>query len=199
MSPLYELDPLLPAALLAKCETRHCEPGSTLFLTGERPRWMFFVTQGEVLLERHSTEGGVACLQRCHSGFVGEASLTSNRYHCDARATSATDYTRIPIQALRNALRADAAFSERWIGMLSREVRRLRLQNERLSLPKVQDRLLHLIETEGQSGQYTPGSSLKTLAQQLAVSHEALYRALADLERSGRLERSEQTLRLKPA
>ena len=82
--------------------------------------------------------------------------------------------------------------------MLSREVRRLRLQNERLSLPKVQDRLLHLIESEGQAGQYTLGGPLKTLARQLAVSHEALYRALADLQRSGRLERSAQALVLKP-
>jgi DNA-binding MarR family transcriptional regulator len=81
--------------------------------------------------------------------------------------------------------------------MLSSEVRRLRLQNERLSLPKVQSRILHLIETEGHDGSYTLGCSLKQLAKQLAVTHEALYRTLAQLEKAGKIARDEIEIRLK--
>ncbi len=190
------LKQLLPASLHSQCEAEVCPGGTALCLTGDPPRWMFFVSAGEVVLERHGVDGQQACLQRCQSGFVGEASLTSSRYHCDGRTTLDTQVTKVPIQALREALRNDAAFAERWIAMLSREVRQLRLQNERLSLPKVQDRLLHLIETEGTDGRYALTCSVKDLARQLAVTHEALYRAIARLVELGRIERGDGLLAL---
>jgi CRP-like cAMP-binding protein len=185
------LKQLLPVILHGECEVEVSPAGTALFLKDERPRWMFFVLDGEVVLERHGLDGQQACLQRCQSGFVGEASLTSSRYHCDGRTTLKTQVAKVPIQALRHALKTDAAFAERWIVMLSREVRQLRLQNERLSLPKVQDRLLHLIETEGTAGRYALTCSVKDLAKQLAVTHEALYRAIARLQEGGRIKRSD--------
>jgi len=191
------LEQLLPPKLLELCEPLSCKPESTLFLTGAPPHWMYFVTHGEVVLERHGLNGEVVNLQRCQMGFVGEASLTSTAYHCDARTTLPSEIVRIPIKALRQALKQDQAFAERWIQMLSSEVRRLRLQNERLSLPKVQNRILHLIETEGHDGRYLLGCSLKQLAKQLAVTHEALYRALAQLEKTGKISRNEIEISLK--
>ena len=188
---------LLPASLHGQCKLEVHPAGTALFLTGEPPRWMFFVLAGEVVLERHGMEGQQACLQRCQGGFVGEASLTSSRYHCDGRTSVDTQVAKVPIPALRQALRNDAAFAERWIAMLSREVRQLRLQNERLSLPKVQDRLLHLIETEGTDGRYALSCSVKDLAKQLAVTHESLYRAIARLVEVGRIERWDGFLALK--
>ena len=184
---------LLPEPLLTECALEYQPAGTHLFLTGQRPRWMFFVHLGEVVLERHSQNGQVTCLQRSHCGFVGEASLTSSRYHCDGRATRDSQLIKMPIGALRTYLQTDAAFSGRWIEMLSREVRHLRLQNERLALPRVQDRLIHLIETEG-AGRYSLPSSLKELARQLAVSHEALYRTIAQLETAGILMRQDGQL-----
>ncbi len=191
------LTQLLPASLHDLCQAEDFAANTALFLTGEQPRWMFFVLTGEVVLERHGIDGQQACLQRCQSGFVGEASLTSSRYHCDARTTLSTRVTKVPIQAMRQALKNDVAFAERWIAMLSREVRQLRLQNEGLSLPKVQDRLLHLIETEGTDGRYALTCSIKDLAKQLAVTHEALYRAIARLVELGRIERADDILVLK--
>jgi CRP-like cAMP-binding protein len=191
------LTQLLPTSLHGLCEAEDIPIGTALFLTGDQPHWMFFVSAGEVVLERHGVDGQHACLQRCQSGFVGEASLTSSRYHCDSRTTWDTQITKVPIKALRQALKTDPAFAERWIAMLSREVRQLRLQNERLSLPKVQDRLLHLIETEGTDGRYALTCSVKDLAKQLAVTHEALYRAIARLVEFGRVERGDGVLILK--
>jgi CRP-like cAMP-binding protein len=191
------LKQLLPASLHSQCEAQACPAGTALFLTGDQPRWMFFVSAGEVVLERHGVDGQQACLQRCQGGFVGEASLTSSRYHCDGRTTLSTQVTKVPIQPLRQALKNDAAFAVRWIAMLSREVRQLRLQNERLSLPRVQDRLLHLMETEGTDGRYQLTCSVKDLAKQLAVTHEALYRAITRLVELGLIERGGGVLTLK--
>lgn len=193
-----ELAALLPAALHAHCETCAVPKGTRLFGLGQRPRAMHFVERGEVVLERPGAQGELVVLQRTRHGFVGEASLQSARYHCDARAVSASVVTRIPVRDIRAALEQDPAFAMRWVGMLNREVRRLRMQCERLSLHRVQDRLLHLIETEGRDGCYPLGAGLKSLAGELGVTHEALYRCVAALEQRGVLGRDEAGLRLAP-
>jgi CRP-like cAMP-binding protein len=129
-------------------------------------------------------------------GFVGEGSLTSIQYHCNARANRPTDFVQIPLQAMKEALNSDLSFSDRWIKMLSAELRALRLQNERLSLQKVQDRIVHLIQTEGKNGRYELSTSLKQIARELGVTHEALYRGIAALEANGKLSREDTALRL---
>lgn len=189
-----ELAALLPAGLHAQCETGALAKGTRLFELGQRPRHMHFVESGEVVLERVGAQGEVVVLQRTRHGFVGEASLQSAKYHCDARAVAASVVTRIPVKDIRAALEQDPAFAMRWVGMLNREVRRLRMQCERLSLHRLQDRLLHLIETEGQDGRYPLGAGLKSLAGELGVTHEALYRGVAELERQGLLRRDGASL-----
>jgi DNA-binding MarR family transcriptional regulator len=84
----------------------------------------------------------------------------------------------------------------RWIAMLNAELRRLRAQNERLGLKGVKQRLLHLLETEGAGGALQVASGLKTLAAQLCVTHEALYRTVARLEKRGILIRKPGVLAL---
>jgi CRP-like cAMP-binding protein len=120
---------------------------------------------------------------------VGEASLQSERYHCDGRVMAPSDITRIPVRSIRTALNQDPAFASRWISMLNREVKRLRLQCERLSLHKVQDRLVHLLETEGTHGQLALDAGLKSIAAELGVTHEALYRCVAAMEKKNLLRR----------
>lgn len=191
-----ELATLLPLALHALCEMQRVERGSPLFETGRRPAAMHFVSDGEVVLQRIGEDGEVVVLQRTRHGLVGEASLQSERYHCDAIVVADADVTRVPRQALLEALRSDAAFALRWIAMLNQEVRRLRQQCERLSLNTVEARLLHLVRTEGDASGLPMGSGLKTLAREIGVTHEALYRGVAALEKRGVLVRGDGRLRL---
>jgi hypothetical protein len=78
--------------------------------------------------------------------------------------------------------------------MLNKEVKRLRLQCERLSLTKVQDRFVHLLETEGDEGRFPIGAGIKSLAAELGVTHEALYRCIYAMEKQGKLKRTETHL-----
>jgi CRP-like cAMP-binding protein len=185
---------VLPDTLLPHCSLAQRLKGERLFLTGAKPASMFYVSQGEVVLERLGRQGEWLVLQRTRTGFVAEASLQSTRYHCDARVLVDAEVTRVEMAPLREALLQDAAFAGRWIAMLNVELRRLRLQCERLSLNRVQDRLLHLIETEGQGGRLPLGAGLKSLAGQLGVTHEALYRCVAGLEKSQDLMRESAEL-----
>ncbi len=192
-----DLQTLLPQSLHSLCKVEHFKRNSHLFKVAQHPEWMFFVLTGEVTLERVGIQGDLVVLQRTRHGFVSEASLQSPVYHCDAHVVSEATVICVPVSALLSSLQQDAAFALRWIGMCNREIRHLRFQCERMSMKTVRERLLHLIETEGQSGQYDVGSGLKTLASELGVTHEALYRTLAALEKAGQLQRSSGKLSLK--
>ena len=188
---------LLPSALLADCEALQLRKGEKLFTTGQQPRYLFWVHAGQVVLERVAANGSSVVLQRTQQGFVSEASLQSPRYHCDAVVVVDAHITRVPVPALLQALTHDPAFALRWIGMLNQEVRRLRLQCERLNLKGVQARVLHWLETEGKGGCCAVTAGYKSLAAELGVSHEALYRALADMVDAGLVLREPERLCLK--
>lgn len=190
------LKALLPTALRQLCSFRSYARGDILFKLGKKPVQMLFVSHGEVVLQRLGVQGETVVLQRTRQGFIAEASLQSARYHCDAVATRSGELVSIPLEPIKQALYSDPAFAIRWIAMLNHEVKRLRAQCERLSKKGVKERLLHLIETEGNKGQLALGSDLKSLAAELGVTHEALYRSVADLERSNILIRRDGSLTL---
>jgi DNA-binding IclR family transcriptional regulator len=70
----------------------------------------------------------------------------------------------------------------------------LRLQCERLNLKGVQARVLHWLETEGTGGCCKVTAGYKSLAAELGVSHEALYRALAHMAEAGLVLRGPESL-----
>lgn len=191
-----ELQALLPPSLHALCTQQRLARGTLLLQTGRRPQAMHFVGSGEVLLQRLGEDGEMVVLQRTRQGLVAEASLQAERYHCDAVVVADALVSRVPRAALLAALAADAGFALRWIGMLNREVRRLRQQAERLSLNTVQARLLHLLRTEGDADGLPLPTGLKTLAREIGVTHEALYRCVAGLEKRGVLVRAGGRLQL---
>jgi CRP-like cAMP-binding protein len=94
---------------------------------------------------------------------------------------------QFPFPAFRAALDADPAFNRAWIGLLTREVRRLRAQCERLSLNGAAERVQHYLETEAIDGVVTLTQSRKVWARELGLSHEALYRTLRQLREDGTL------------
>jgi CRP/FNR family transcriptional regulator, dissimilatory nitrate respiration regulator len=129
---------------------------------------------------------------------VSEASLLVDIYHCDAIALEESTVIKLPITALRQQLQEDARFNASWMQTLNREIMHLRVQCQRLSLHSVQEKVIHLIQTEGHNGRYPIPTGVKTLAGELGVSHEALYRCIAELKKTGALERTDDELVLKP-
>jgi CRP-like cAMP-binding protein len=151
---------------------------------------MFYICDGEAVLQRVGLHGASLVLQRVRQGFISEASLQSDSYHCEGVITASGDLVCIPISAIKQELLTNPEFAMRWVAMLNKELKRLRAQCERLSLKSVKDRLLHLIETEGENGKLALGSGLKSIAAELSVSHEALYRTVAELEKGDAIYRN---------
>jgi CRP-like cAMP-binding protein len=195
-NPIAEIYDLLPESLISSCEQVELSKGTYLFRAGDKPQRMFFVVGGEVVLERPGLQGSSVILQRTRRGFVGEASLKSAVYHCHGQVVANAKIVQISIHKVRDTMGRDPAFAGRWIGMLNKEVKRLRLQCERLSFTKVQDRLVHLLETEGEDGCFPIGTGIKSLASELGVTHEALYRCIYAMENQAKLKRTETHLYL---
>jgi CRP-like cAMP-binding protein len=189
------LKDLLPKGLLSECHAYHFEKGDYLFHQGNKPEFIFFIVSGEAILSRVSNHGEPTTLQRCKGGFLSEASLLTDVYHCDAIATHSGHAITLPIQSLRNAL-SDNNFSLKWIQLLSREIMRLRTQSERLGLKDIRSKLIHLIETEGKQGVLKLQSDFKSMASEIGVTHEALYRAIASLEKEGLIRKQANSLEL---
>jgi CRP-like cAMP-binding protein len=170
---------------------------ATVFSRGDRPHAMFFVRSGEVRLLRRSNSGGEIILQRTRRGFLAEASLDQPVYHCDAVAAEASSILAIPRKAFRDSLAA-SDFRNSWIAHLARELRKVRAQAERLSLRTARERVLHFIEIEGLSGTVDLKQSKKDWAAELGLTHEALYRTLAQMEKCGELTVEHSRLSLQP-
>jgi CRP-like cAMP-binding protein len=189
------LKELLPNALLSQCKTRTFSKGEYLFHLGKTPEYMFFIVSGEAVLSRSNSQGESTVLQRCKGGFLSEASLLTDAYHCDAIATHAGTAITMPIQSFRSSLE-DGQFSLKWIRLLSREIMRLRTQSERLGLKDVKSKLIHLIETDGKQGTLALESDYKSLAAELGITHEALYRTISKMEADGLIEKKANSLKL---
>jgi CRP-like cAMP-binding protein len=116
--------------------------GEYLFHQGEPVLALFVVLDGIVHLIRHQPDGGAIILQRAGPGDVlAEASLFSNRYHCDGVAMSNATVRSIPKGQLLDRLRKKPDLAVAWAAHLAREVRNARFRTEVLSLKTVAARL----------------------------------------------------------
>ena len=169
---------------------RRCAAGQAIFLTGSVPERLFFVAEGEAVLSRTDAQGRSVVLQRTRQGFLAEASLMAARYHCDAFAQTDSRLIAVPIALLRAEIDASPNARWAWIAMLAHETRRQRASVERMSLKTVAERLLHKLAEDGHPNVLALHGTRMALAAELGVSHEALYRTIARLQRSGVLTKA---------
>lgn len=158
--------------------------GEHLFHRDDPVRTLFLVTSGCVNLVRHQADGSPAVLQRSTAGTVlAEASVFSDRYHCDAVATMETQALLVPAVEVRHLLERDLSFATKWIAHLSQELQSARKRSEIASLKTVGSRLEAWIAWN--DGTLPTRGEWKRLADEIGVSPEALYRELSSRRRSG--------------
>lgn len=151
---------------------------SLLFQQGDKVRFLFWVVSGEIRLIRYQTDGSSLILQRAKAGSIlAEASLYSTYYHCHARAQQPTSVYRLSKTTLLKQLTNDPELAFHWSHYLAREVQQARFRSELLSLKTVAARLDSWLNWHNQT--LPAKGEWKTLAEQLGVSAEALYREIA--------------------
>lgn len=166
--------------------------GEPLFHAGDPALGLVLVCEGTLELIRTSPEGRRLVLHRAGPGDTfAEASLFETHHHCDAVAAVPSRLTVYAASDLRRAAETDPSLGWRIAAHLAARLVAERARAERLALPHAADRILdvlHALPSEP-DGSRRLDRSWKTLAAELGLSHEATYRALARLERSGRLRR----------
>ena len=170
-------DDLFP--LLLQLPGRHMKysAGEAVFRMQDQVQNLHAICEGRVHLVRHQKDGTKLILQRADANAVlAEASLYSPRYHCDAIAETDSVTWAVNRSQLRRHLQQDSILSEAWSRHLAHEVQKARLHAEILSLKTVAARVDSWIDWHGalpERGHWA------TIAPQIGVSPEALYRELA--------------------
>jgi CRP-like cAMP-binding protein len=190
--------PVVPVIAGLAPTPRRISAGDTLFRKGDATIGIFYVTEGRLRMQRVTPDGGTVTQHVARPGeMFAEASLFSERYQCDVVAEMDSMVWLYPKNELTQRLRGDLESLWSLTAGLARNLHGLRQRYELKQIRSASQRVLQLLRLHcDEAGVYSTTGVLKDMAAELGLTHEALYRALAKLEREGRVERSSGALRV---
>lgn len=170
---------------------RVLEPGRMVFHAGDPAAAIFQVAAGCVRLVRHGPGGRPVTLHVAQAGSLfAEAALFSDVYHCDAVAEEPSEVRVYPKHAVLLHLKAHPDLNLAFSAYLARQLQRLRGRLELIRLKTARERVLSFLAQAGAAdGTVTLDRPLTVVAGEIGLTHEALYRTLARLQREGALVR----------
>ena len=157
---------------------RNVSASSVLFHRDALVRHLYVVETGLVELVRYSANGGALVLQRASDRSVlAEASVYSQHYHCDAVVADAAHLLEFSKRTVLDAMATDEILAHLWGRYLAATIQNARHRAELLARRSVSDRLDGWLTMHGDKmpakGQW------KSIATEIGVSPEALYREIA--------------------
>jgi CRP/FNR family transcriptional regulator, dissimilatory nitrate respiration regulator len=163
---------------------------------------VFKIVRGRLRMVRHLASGERVTIHTGRAGeLFAEGSLFSEVYQCDAIAA---EYTRVRACGKAEMLAAIGESPETMLALLEQVTRRLhyaRAMHELRNVRSAADRVLqHLHLSASKDDTIVFDRPFIEVAEDLGLTHEAYYRALAALARAGTIKRAGRTIRLiKPA
>jgi CRP/FNR family transcriptional regulator, dissimilatory nitrate respiration regulator len=170
-----------------------------LFRAGQRTAGFYEVVTGRVRLVRTDRTGREAVLHAAGAGeTLAEASLFATAYHCDAIATTDAVVRLYPKAAMLAEFERNTKTAQDFMARLARQVMNLRTRLELRSIHSARDRVRHYLALNagGDGRTVMLRGTIKDLAAELGLTHEALYRTLADMAAAGEIERESGKIRL---
>jgi CRP/FNR family transcriptional regulator, dissimilatory nitrate respiration regulator len=189
----------LPTRIRGAAVERALKAGQGLFRAGTRTAGLYEIVQGKVRLVRVDRSGREAVLQVGSPGeTLAEASLFSSTYHCDAIAMTDAVVRLYPRAILINELERNPKVAHAFAATLARQVMALRARLEQRNIHSARDRVRHylLINADASGRTVALSGTLKEIAAEMGLTHEALYRTLAGMVADGEIERRKGTIRL---
>lgn len=177
---------------------RRIAAGTVLFRRGDKTIGLYLLASGRLRLHRVTPDGGEVTMHTARPGeLFAEASLFADNYHCDATAETDCAAWLYPKDELARRLHDDPASLWAFAAGLARGLQGLRQRYELKQIRSAPERVMQLLRLRcDDAGVYRTSGSWKDMAAELGLTHEALYRALATLERDGRIARSDRDLRV---
>jgi CRP/FNR family transcriptional regulator, dissimilatory nitrate respiration regulator len=189
----------LPAAVRSAAIDRKLKSGETLFRLGDKTAGLCEVIAGRVRLARVDRSGREIVLHVAGPGeTVAEASLFASSYHCDAIASTDAVVRIYPKPAVLAAFEKDPKAAQAFAATLARQVMNLRTRIEQRNIRSARERVRNFLALNAGADRRTVAlrGTLKDLAAELGLTHEALYRTLAVLERAGEIRRAKGKITL---
>ncbi len=190
----------LPASIRAQARVRDLEAGEALFRQGDKTVGIFAVERGRLRMIRATVDDHAAVMHTARSGeLFAEAALFAPTYQCDAVAVDVARVRIYPKRPLLAAFRSDPVLSQRFMEVLAHQIHALRSQLQERNIRSASGRVLHhLALAAGPDGRTVDlDGTLMDLAAEIGLTHEALYRTLARLEKQGVIERSSNRIALR--
>lgn len=193
-------DDWLSASVRAVATDRTLKAGQTLFRAGSRTAGLYQVIKGRVRLVRTDRTGREAILHVGTAGdTIAEASLFSPTYHCDAIAVTEAVVRLYPKAAILAEFERNPRVVQSFAAVLAHHIMALRTRLEHRNIHSARDRIRNYLAVNAGADGHTvalPGT-LKELADELGLTHEALYRTLANMATEGEIERFKGKIRLR--
>ena len=190
----------LPAAARAKAVDRKLKAGEPLFHLGDKTGGLYEVIAGRVRMTRVDRSGRETVLFVAGAGETfAEASLFSPAYHCDAVASTDAVVRIYPKSAVLAAFAKDPKAAQAFTATLARQLMGLRTRLAQRDIRSARERLRHFLALNvGADGRTVAlRGTVKDLAAELGLTHEALYRTLAALEKAGDIKRARGKITLR--
>jgi CRP-like cAMP-binding protein len=189
----------LPPRLRTCGTDRKLQRGESLFRSGDATIGLYEVRSGRINLLRVDQSGREIVLYSATAGETfAEASLFSTTYHCDAIASTAAVARLYPKATVLRELTGNPAAARSFMAGLAYQVMDLRTRLERRNIRSARERVRHFLLLNAGADRRTvalPGT-LKDLAADLGLTHEALYRALARMAAEGEIRRLDGKIQL---
>ncbi len=183
----------MPAAIRALAFERRLKAGEALFRLGDKAAGFYEVVSGRVRLVRVDRVGRETVLHVAGPAeTLAEASLFSGQYHCDAVANTDATVRVYPKRQVISAFEKDPKALKTFTAMLAHQVMTLRTRLQQRNIRSARERVRQFLALNiGPDGRSVElHGTLKDLAAEIGLTHEALYRALAALERAGEVKRA---------
>jgi CRP-like cAMP-binding protein len=184
----------IPAAVRKAGVEHRVYARNALFHRGERVTGLYEVVEGRFRLVRLTQDGSEIILHTATAGeTIAEASLFSDKYHCDAIALTDAVVRLYPKTVMLAEIQRSPAAAKKYMGMLARQVMDLRTRLEQRNIRSARERVWHYlainVEEDGRTVRLR--GTVKELAAELGLTHEVVYRVLSDLAANDEIERPE--------
>ncbi len=174
--------------LLQKSKKAHYEKGEIIFEQDEIGELMYFIDNGEVVLERLDSDGKELELTTLESGdFFGEMSLFDNQGRsCRASAGSETDLSIISKETFYKLLLEHPDLSIKIITTLCQRLRETDKKLEELAFVRVKERLKKILsDSSGNKRVIKLSLTHQELASKVGACRETVTRTLKELQDEG--------------
>jgi CRP/FNR family transcriptional regulator, dissimilatory nitrate respiration regulator len=189
----------LPAGVRSAAIDHKLNAGEPLFRLGDKTLGLCEVIAGCVRLARVDRSGREIVLHVAGPGeTLAEASLFSPQHHCDAIANTDATVRVYPKREVLAVFEKNSKAAQAFAETLAHQVMSLRTRIEQRNIRSARERIRHFLMLNVGSDRRTVvvRGTLKDLAAEIGLTHEALYRTLAALERSGEIKRKGEKIML---